>query len=101
MTGAPWTEYALYYSYLESTAQFEQYHTLTPHCIYAIDQSVWRSARKRFGSWDPSPLFRGQGAPYFVIVQSITGIEPARIWAKVEPFLGAAPPGETSPRPSY
>jgi Family of unknown function (DUF6492) len=87
MLGAPWTEYALYYTYLEATGQFDRYHRLTPDCIYAIEQSVWRAGAATFDSWDPAPLFTGSGAPYFAIVQSITRLAPERVWAKVAPFL--------------
>lgn len=89
MTGAPWTEYALYYTFLEATGRFERYHVLTPDCIYAIDHSVWRSGAATFDSWDPGPLFQGRGAPFFVVVQSITRLPPERVWAKVAPFLEA------------
>jgi hypothetical protein len=87
IVGAPWTEYALYYSFLEATDQFEAYHTLTSDCLYAVHGSVWRADAAHFASWDPAPLFRGSGAPYFAIVQSITRLPPEQVWAKVAPFL--------------
>ncbi|MET0389854.1 MAG: DUF6492 family protein [Polyangiales bacterium] len=90
--GAPWTEYALYYSHLEATQQLATHHTLTPHCIYAIERSVWRADRHGFDSWDPRPLFDGQGAPYFAIIQSNTRLAPERVWQKLAPFLAPHAP---------
>lgn len=88
MLGAPWTEYALYFTYLEATGQLERFHQYTDECIYSVEHSVWRSGAANFDSWDPRPLFEGRGAPYFAIVQSITKLAPQRVWAKLAPFLG-------------
>lgn len=87
IAGAPWTEYALYYSWLEASGRFADYHTVSSHCIYSTEHSVWRADAARFDSWDPRPLFEGAGPPYFVVVQSITQLAPSRVWSKVAPFL--------------
>jgi hypothetical protein len=87
IAGAPWTEYALYYSWLEASGRFDTYHALSADCIYSTEHSVWRADAARFDSWDPRPLFEGAGPPYFVVVQSITQLAPSRVWGKVAPFL--------------
>jgi hypothetical protein len=87
IAGAPWTEYALYYSWLEASGRFADYHTLSADCIYSTEHSVWRADAARFDSWDPRPLFEGEGPPYFVVVQSITQLSPSRVWGKVAPYL--------------
>jgi hypothetical protein len=87
IAGAPWTEYALYYSWLEASGRFSAYHTLSADCLYSTEHSVWRADAERFDSWDPRPLFEGEGAPYFVVVQSITQLAPSRVWGKVAPYL--------------
>lgn len=91
IAGAPWTEYALYYSWLEASGRFAMFHTLGAECIYSTEHSVWRADAARFDSWDPRPLFEGEGPPYFVVVQSITQLAPSRVWSKVGPYLSPAP----------
>lgn len=87
IAGAPWTEYALYYTFLEGTGRFERYHAPSEQALYSTAHSVWRADAARFDAWDPRPIFDGAGAPYFVVVQSITRLAPERIWHKVAPFL--------------
>lgn len=87
ITGVPWTEYALYYTYLEATGQLERYHQLSDRCIYALEHSVWYGDRRGFEHWHAAPLFSGRGAPYFAVVQSNTGLAPSLVWAKVGPYI--------------
>ncbi|MDD9941942.1 MAG: DUF6492 family protein [Myxococcales bacterium] len=83
----PWTEYALYYTFLECAGSFDRYHFDTDVCIYNVEQSVWRADRDHFHRWDPAPLFVGAGPPFFVVVQSITRIPPAEVEAKIAKYL--------------
>lgn len=84
---APWTEYALYYTYLESTGDFERWHYEATYGLYDRDQSVWRDDAARFDQWDPTPAFEGEGLPTFVVIQSNAGLSPERIWQKLAPFI--------------
>lgn len=85
--GTPWTEYALYYTWLEHSGRLAHYHSLSTSCIYSVENSVWSAPGKRFEQWDPAPLFQGQGPPYFAVVQSIARVPVRRVWAKLAPYL--------------
>lgn len=55
--GAPWTEYALYYTFLEATGSFERFHRYHPVCIYDIERSTSDRALRdtsRPGFWSCS-----------------------------------------------
>jgi hypothetical protein len=81
----PWTEYALYYTFLESENLIDQYHRYDSACIYSIEGSVWYA--ESFAAWDPSEIFASPGAPYFFVVQSNAGIEPERVRERISRFL--------------
>lgn len=85
--GAPWTEYALYYTFLEATGLFGRFHEYSSTCIYDVERSVWRADRAGFDGWDPSPSFSGEDAPWFVVVQSNTAIAPERVRAKLARYV--------------
>lgn len=87
----PWTEYALYYSFLEATGRFDQYHSRTDYCIYDIEHSLWEAKDTLVPEdWDPSPAFRGEGPPWFIVGQSNTGISAAAIRERLAPLLDAS-----------
>ena len=71
----PWTEYALYYTFLERTGSFDAYHVhggreaLYSNCVWMEDD---------FADWDPADA----SAP-FSVVQSATRIAPENVWARV------------------
>jgi hypothetical protein len=88
--GAPWTEYALYYTFLEATGRFDRFHRYSADCIYDVDRSIWYADRRDFGAWDPEPSFRGLGPPWFVVVQSNTRIAPADVQRKLGRYLADA-----------
>jgi hypothetical protein len=83
--GAPWTEYALYYTFLEASGGFERFHTHSPSCIYDLTGSFWRADRRAFAGWAPKEA-RGVGAPWFVIVQSNTQVPPAQVRQKLQGY---------------
>jgi len=85
--GLPWTEYALYYTFLEINDRFDAYHQETGDCVYDVERSIWRSSRLDADSWDPTPLFEGPGPPFFAVVQSNSGFTPESIAAKLARFL--------------
>ncbi len=82
----PWTEYSLYYTYLESSGLFDRYHAWSKRCCYAIDDSVW--TRDQFEEWDARRCFTSTDY-FFCVVQSRTGIAPQAVLDKIEPFLSA------------
>jgi hypothetical protein len=82
----PWSEYALYFTWLEARGRFEHYHFDSDYCIYDIDRSVWWKAD--FDGWDAAPLFEGSGPPYFAVIQSNTQVSPAVVWRKISRWLG-------------
>lgn len=84
----PWAEYALYFTYLEATGQFERYHVESDACIYDIRRSLWKST-KTLDGWDPSPLFTGAGPPYFAVIQSNAELPVAELWQRLAPWLGS------------
>ncbi len=83
----PWAEYALYFTYLEATEQFDRYHVESEACIYDIERSLWKSTKTLEG-WDPSPLFEGAGPPYFAVIQSNTELPVDDLWRHLAPWLG-------------
>jgi hypothetical protein len=82
--GAPWTEYALYYTFLEATGRFERYHFHSDSSLYDDEGSFWRADARDFSRWSPTPALRSDGAPWFVVVQSNTGVSPAEVEAKLQ-----------------
>lgn len=86
----PWTEYALYYSFLETSGSFDRFHVLAPRCIYDDERSLWHASDGRLpAQWDPAPAFSGAGPPWFLVAQSNTGISVADIRARIDPLLKA------------
>ena len=80
----PWTEYALYFTFLEAQGLFERYHVPFPGTrLYG--HSVWQDGN--FEAWQPAELLLGDDAPFFCVVQSSLGIDPRRVWEKIGPFL--------------
>lgn len=87
----PWTEYALYFTFLEATGRFEKYHSRTDYCIYDIEHSLWEAKDTLLPEdWDPSPAFRGEGPPWFIVGQSNTGISAAVMRERLAPLLDAS-----------
>lgn len=86
-SGTPWTEYSLYYTYLEATGQFSTFHTASPRPIYDIYRSIWYAGRPRIEDWSPRQCFEGDGPPWFVVVQSHTRVPASAVWSKVEPYM--------------
>jgi Family of unknown function (DUF6492) len=88
MAARPWTEYALYYTFLEANGLFDRYHFYAPYCIYDGSRSLWTAANAELPiDWDPSPAFLGDGPPWFLVAQSNTGISAQVIRNKLEPLL--------------
>jgi Family of unknown function (DUF6492) len=86
----PWTEYALYHTFLEQAGRFNAYHVRgSEHAIHG--NSVW--IEDQFAGWEPGAP-DGTNEYRFSVVQSATRIAPELVWAKVERFMtGDEPPG--------
>ena len=78
-----WTEYSLYYTFLEAINLFEKYHFVLDSRISG--NSVWEF--DQYDSWDPKNSFLGERTFFFSVLQSNTGINPDDIWQKVHPYL--------------
>ena len=90
----PWTEYALYHTFLERTGLAAKYHELAGEdAIY--DNCVWMESQ--FEGWDPAG-----GRAAFSVVQSAARIPPEAVLSKVDPYVEAfrSRPGATSPLPT-
>ncbi|MBK8011939.1 MAG: hypothetical protein IPK13_11365 [Deltaproteobacteria bacterium] len=85
--GMHWTEYALYYSFLEAYDLFDRFHERVTTCVYDVDRSVWKAGARSFDEWSPKALFDGEGPPYFVVLQSNTQLPAPLIWEKLAGYL--------------
>ncbi len=82
----PWTEYSLYYTFLESMNLFEKYHVQVEDAIYSVDKSIWY--RDDFLNWNTEQSFNNNvDNSFFTVVQSSTGITADAVWEKVSPYL--------------
>ena len=92
----PWTEYTLYFGYLDATDRFARHHALLPdRAIHGND--VWFG--EDFATWDPSVSFRSDAPFHFSVVQGWTGIPVAEVAARVRPFLTSSVPIEAGGSP--
>jgi hypothetical protein len=87
----PWTEYPLYFQFLESTGKLDSVHVPRHrNAILNLDDSFWHSPniyRSAMAEWDPKDAFNPKGAGYLVVVQSFLGIDPKRVWEAVESYI--------------
>jgi hypothetical protein len=83
LANVPWTEYTLYFTYLEATGLYEDFHFASDRHIYA--DCVWQ--RDQFAAWQPEKIFH-TGEHCFTLVQSYSKLRPSIVWKKVKPFLG-------------
>lgn len=93
----PWTEYSLYYAWLESTGTLERHHRLVERPVYDLDFSVTKKHPYHFYERDWSAKFqRGAEAgalaarPPFVIVQSAAKTPVDEVEAALLPQLEPA-----------
>ena len=90
----PWTEYPLYFQFLEHTGLLAQMHEPSSrNAVLWMDQSLWhlpnryRSGRS-FATWDPQAVFDSEreGGP-FVVIQSYLKIPTRLIWTTIAPWI--------------
>jgi hypothetical protein len=87
-----WSEYTLYFLYLESNGWFDRYHVWTetpgaPNRLIA-HESIWRETP--FEEWDPERAFAPDNPGLFCVVNSNAGIDPALVREKIRPYLAGA-----------
>ena len=81
----PWTEYALYNTFLEATGLFDKYHfDGGEFSIYS--HSVWNA--EDFERWVPADSFSGEGNFFFIVIQSTSGASVEDIKRKVHACIG-------------
>ncbi|MDX1945994.1 MAG: DUF6492 family protein [Pirellulaceae bacterium] len=83
LASLPWTEYALYFSFLEFAGRFEQYHAHSD--VSLCGQSIWKNCS--FANWRPSRDVASQRP--FLVVQSIAKIPPQQVMERVEHLFAA------------
>lgn len=82
----PWTEYALYNTFLEATGRYTDYH-IDGGRTRLYGNSVWQ--KDQFPSWDPGKSFLGDRTFFFSVVQSNGGPSAEEVWNKVRAYLDA------------
>lgn len=81
----PWTEYGLYYIFLEETDRFDRYHVLVEDSLYAKDHSVWY--KEEFDAWNVDEVFSPDSTHCFVVVQSWLNLDIDQVRQKVDRYL--------------
>lgn len=85
LANIPWTEYALYYTFLEANDLFNEYHFSCHNALYSLN-SLWHKGQLR--SWDPRKSFLEEDSSFFMVVQSNTGIDPQLVWEQIYDLVG-------------
>jgi Family of unknown function (DUF6492) len=90
----PWTEYSLYYTFLEALGLYDRYYfTDKSRRLEDPDHSVRQ--REKFAGWRPGHVPESEVKSFFSVVQSNLNIPASAVWEKVRPFLEGTP-GEMS-----
>jgi hypothetical protein len=88
MRSTPWTEYALYTTYLEHAGLYDRYHLrVGSGAMYG--NCVWSS--EQYAGWDPAASFDPDARFRFSVVQSTAGVPAEELAVRLQPFLSAAP----------
>jgi len=86
----PWTEYALYHTFLMGTGRWDGYHVHGGHeAIYS--NCVWMESD--FDDWDPA-----ETSTPFTVVQSATRIDPEIVSARLRSPTNLSTAGSSGPR---
>ena len=81
----PWTEYTLYYTYLEHTGLFDRYHVPARSKIYG--NNIWRGQDP--AAWNPAKSFAARRAPWFSVLQGHTVHDVDAIVAKIRAYFAS------------
>ena len=98
-----WTEYALYFQYLESAGLLEAVHfPSNRNAVLRLDRSLWhppscypqKGDTKRedwdgalIEEWDAASAFQPHGDGFFVVLQSYLKVPAEKIWEKIKPYV--------------
>lgn len=89
---AVWTEYTLYYSFLEKHDSVRDFHFdgASAACpggrrTMVSGNSVWRL--ENFQSWDPACVFEGQDPAFFAVIQSNLRLSADEVRGKLSRYL--------------
>lgn len=92
-----WTEYSLYYSFLEETGAMEELHFRVEKPLYDARISVQKKHKERFARVDWTSVFQqGQMTeeqrerPPFVIIQSVSNVSQEAVVGEFTPLLRVA-----------
>lgn len=86
----PWTEYALYFTFLESMEMYQQFYntgSLAGNNVWSHDDYV---------NWQAGKSFAGSGPPFFTVVQSNLGLPVPDVWERVQGYLQEGDAAETA-----
>ncbi len=88
LRSVPWTEYTLYFTYLEATGRYDDFHfpgAAGKETLYG--GSFWL-ADQDFAAWDPAEVFEAETPYQFMVVQSnLPHISTDDVWEKVGRYL--------------
>jgi len=84
LMNTPWTEYSLYYTFLEATEKFDAHHFRTEHCLYSTN-SLWHA--NQVSSWDPHGRPARDDHSFFLVVQSNSGVASGYAREKLARYL--------------
>jgi hypothetical protein len=90
LSHVPWTEYSLYYTFLERSGLFDRYHV--PELVRTYANNIWRNDDP--DAWDPAGSFSADGQ-LFSVLQSHTVLAIDPIIEKIRGYFTTI--GESSP----
>ena len=85
-----WTEYSLYYLFLEKNNNIDFYHSIcdseeTTLRLLSNQNSVWNSTP--FEEWDPAKVFSSNDKALFCVIQSNKNIPSDIVWDRVKKYI--------------
>jgi len=85
-----WTEYSLYYLFLEKNNNIEKYHSICgsngiSQRLFSNQNCVWNETS--FDDWNPSIAFSEDDHGLFCVIQSNKNITPHIVWQRIEKYI--------------
>jgi len=81
LRNVPWTEYALYFTFLETMGMYDEFYCHGPTC----GNCVWKE--NDFIAWQAAKSFTGSSPYFFTVVQSNLGLPVADVWKRVRGYI--------------
>lgn len=79
----PWTEYTIYFSFLDHASLFDRHHFVSERPLY--ENCAWHE--QEVEDWDAAKSFAGDREFWFSVVQSNAGAAVDRIAERIAPYL--------------